>query len=151
GMIAVADSIAPESPTFRGERRLEREPGAEPATSTSAIGTANTTADAAVHRAGSVLETVFLDLVIDRLERELQQLGGLLLVTARELERLGDESPFDIGQGVSDRDAHDRRLAPADPRPRQRAAEDGPPDGRRARRFRGSRGARGGPARRPRG
>src|SRR5262252_3540653 len=36
---------------------------------------------------GSVLEPVFLDLVVDRLERELQQLGGLFLVAARELER----------------------------------------------------------------
>src|SRR5262245_15344272 len=35
-------------------------------------------------RGGSVLEPVFLDLVVDRFEGELQQLGGLLLVAARE-------------------------------------------------------------------
>ena len=81
---------------------------------------------------GSVLEAVLFDLVVDRLERELQQLGGLALVAAGELERLRDQAALDVGERVADRDPDDRGLAAAQLRARQgtRRAPSGRPSGR---------------------
>src|SRR5262245_5334480 len=78
----------------------------------------------------SVLEPVFLDLVVDSLERELQEFGGLLLVSAGELEGLGEEAALDVRRRVADVDLRDGSLAAPDARLRQRSAEDGPHDRR---------------------
>src|SRR5712691_8348946 len=49
----------------------------------------------------SVLEAVLFDLVVDGLERELQELGGLLLVAAGKGERLLDQVTFHISERVA--------------------------------------------------
>ena len=71
----------------------------------------------------SVLEAVLFDLVVDRLERELEQLGGLALVAAGELEGLRDQAALDVGERIADRDPDDRGLASPQLRARQGAGE----------------------------
>src|SRR6266542_3296388 len=78
----------------------------------------------------SVLEPVFLDLVVDRLERQLQELRGLALVAPSELESLGNEPALDVGERVADGDLDDRGLAPPLLGAGKRTAEDRTDEGR---------------------
>src|SRR5512132_1061693 len=93
--------------------------------------TSATTASASQN---SVLESVFLDLVVDRLQGKLQQLRRLRLVPAGELECLLDETALDVRQGRAHGNLDDGRLLPADAAPGPGAREEGKHDRRADRR-----------------